>query len=356
MEEVYNDQQSNLELSENEKRKNSTRAGQKQDSYWGDEALVKEFLDYVKNHGYEKKEVYEGLLRNWLDREKNGIDTGEYRQSSLDFGTLLAQIQRMYDESLGARSLLVKNHNEKVTGLTKDLLDAKSNQANLEKKLSEAEAARDDAVELKDQFKATYEDWKRRAEEDQEAKLQAEAEKEALATQCNGMEKTIREMEKELLKTQTALEKVSGEKETFSARIKGLESELKEEKSGRKADAEIAEKRRKEAVLEAVKSTLESAKLDLRAAVAEQRDRDSDRLEDERQKHANVIVEMQQKIDLARQKQGEAETERNNALRQQSEAETARNNALMELQSIQEALAAAETRIKDLEAEAEKRL
>ena len=153
-------------------------------------------------------------------------------------------------------------------------------------------------------------------------------------------------MNTDLLKAQSALEKVSGEKETYAARILSLESELNEEKAGRKADADIAEKRQKEAVQEAVRSTLESAKLDLRAAVAEQRDRDADRLEEERQKNADVIAAMQEKIDLARQKQGEAETERNSAVRLQSEAEAARKDAIMELQSTREALAAAESRIK----------
>lgn len=358
MDEQYNDQQNNQELNEAEKKRGNPRGGQKQDSYWGDESLIKEFQEYVKDHGLVKTEVYEGLIKRWLDRQKNGIDTGEYRQSSLDFETLLAQIQRMYNESLGARSTLVKAHKEQVdalkaarTAAEADAAKEKASREGLEKKLTEAEAAKDDANALKDQFKATYEDWKRRAEEALEAKLQAESEKEELAEQFKDMEETIRRMDKDLLKAQSALEKVSGEKETYAARILSLESELNEEKAGRKADAEIAEKRQKEAVQEAVRSTLESAKLDLRAAVAEQRDRDADRLEEERQKHADVIASMQEKIDLARQKQGEAETERNSAVRLQSEVEAARKNAIMEMQSTREALAAAEARIKVLEKE-----
>lgn len=353
MDEQYNDQQNNQELNEAEKKRGNPRGGQKQDSYWGDESLIKEFQDYVKDHGLVKAEVYEGIIKRWLDQQRNGIDTGEYRQSALDFETLLAQIQRMYNESLGARTTLVKAHKEQVDALKTARTAAEAEAAkekafreNLEKKLSEAEGARNDANALKDQFKATYEDWKKRAEEALEAKLQAESEKEALAEQCKDMQETIRKMDTDLLKTHTTLEKVSSEKETYAARILSLESELKEEKAGRKADAEIAEKRLKETVQEAVKSTLESAKLDLRAAVAEQRDRDADRLEEERQKHADVIAAMQEKIDLARQKQGEAETERNSAVKLQSEAEAARKNAIMELQSTREALAAAESRIK----------
>ena len=79
----------------------------------------------------------------------------------------------------------------------------------------------------------------------------------------------------------------------------------------------MAEKRQQEAV----KTALESAKIDLRLAVAEQRERDADRLEEERQKHANTIAAMQEKIDLAGQKQAEAETELNVAIRLKSEAE-----------------------------------
>ena len=328
MNEQYTEQQDTHDSKEAEKKRSSTREGQKQDSFWGDEDLVKEFQEYVKEHGFVKTEVYEGMIRRWLDRQKNGIDTGEYRQSSLDFETILAQAQRMFDESLGARSVLVKAHKEQIDAINAARLaaeaDAKRERAereNLLKRLSEAESARDDAVELKEQFKVTYEDWKRRAEEAQEAKIQAEAKTEALTAQYQSMDK-------DLLKTRTELEKISAEKELYSDRIKNLESALKEEKLGRKADAEMAEKRQQEAV----KTTLESAKIDLRVAVAEQRDRDADRLEEERQKHADIIAAMQEKIDLARQNQGKAETELNAVIRLKSETEA-------ELQRTQEALA-----------------
>ena len=328
MNEQYTEQQDTHDSKEAEKKRSSTREGQKQDSFWGDEDLVKEFQEYVKEHGFVKTEVYEGMIRRWLDRQKNGIDTGEYRQSSLDFETILAQAQRMFDESLGARSVLVKAHKEQIDAINAARLaaeaDAKRERAereNLLKRLSEAESARDDAVVLKEQFKVTYEDWKRRAEEAQEAKIQAEAKTEALTAQYQSMDK-------DLLKTRTELEKISAEKELYSDRIKNLESALKEEKLGRKADAEMAEKRQQEAV----KTTLESAKIDLRVAVAEQRDRDADRLEEERQKHADIIAAMQEKIDLARQNQGKAETELNAVIRLKSETEA-------ELQRTQEALA-----------------
>ena len=328
MNEQYTEQQDTHDSKEAEKKRSSTREGQKQDSFWGDEDLVKEFQEYVKEHGFVKTEVYEGMIRRWLDRQKNGIDTGEYRQSSLDFETILAQAQRMFDESLGARSVLVKAHKEQIDAINAARLaaeaDAKRERAereNLLKRLSEAESAKDDAVELKEQFKVTYEDWKRRAEEAQEAKIQAEAKTEALTAQYQSMDK-------DLLKTRTELEKISAEKELYSDRIKNLESALKEEKLGRKADAEMAEKRQQEAV----KTTLESAKIDLRVAVAEQRDRDADRLEEERQKHADIIAAMQEKIDLARQNQGKAETELNAVIRLKSETEA-------ELQRTQEALA-----------------
>lgn len=328
MNEQYTEQQDTHDSKEAEKKRSSTREGQKQDSFWGDEDLVKEFQEYVKEHGFVKTEVYEGMIRRWLDRQKNGIDTGEYRQSSLDFETILAQAQRMFDESLGARSVLVKAHKEQIDAINAARLaaeaDAKRERAereNLLKRLSEAESARDDAVKLKEQFKVTYEDWKRRAEEAQEAKIQAEAKTEALTAQYQSMDK-------DLLKTRTELEKISAEKELYSDRIKNLESALKEEKLGRKADAEMAEKRQQEAV----KTTLESAKIDLRVAVAEQRDRDADRLEEERQKHADIIAAMQEKIDLARQNQGKAETELNAVIRLKSETEA-------ELQRTQEALA-----------------
>ena len=328
MNEQYTEQQDTHDSKEAEKKRSSTREGQKQDSFWGDEDLVKEFQEYVKEHGFVKTEVYEGMIRRWLDRQKNGIDTGEYRQSSLDFETILAQAQRMFDESLGARSVLVKAHKEQIDAINAARLaaeaDAKRERAereNLLKRLSEAESAKDDAVELKEQFKVTYEDWKRRDEEAQEAKIQAEAKTEALTAQYQSMDK-------DLLKTRTELEKISAEKELYSDRIKNLESALKEEKLGRKADAEMAEKRQQEAV----KTTLESAKIDLRVAVAEQRDRDADRLEEERQKHADIIAAMQEKIDLARQNQGKAETELNAVIRLKSETEA-------ELQRTQEALA-----------------
>ena len=328
MNEQYTEQQDTHDSKEAEKKRSSTREGQKQDSFWGDEDLVKEFQEYVKEHGFVKTEVYEGMIRRWLDRQKNGIDTGEYRQSSLDFETILAQAQRMFDESLGARSVLVKAHKEQIDAINAARLaaeaDAKRERAereNLLKRLSEAESAKDDAVELKEQFKVTYEDWKRRAEEAQEAKIQAEAKTEALTAQYQSMDK-------DLLKTRTELEKISAEKELYSDRIKNLESALKEEKLGRKADAEMAEKRQQEAV----KTTLESAKIDLRVAVAEQIDRDADRLEEERQKHADIIAAMQEKIDLARQNQGKAETELNAVIRLKSETEA-------ELQRTQEALA-----------------
>lgn len=317
MGEQYTEQQDAQDSKEAEKKRSGSREGQKQDSFWGDEDLVKEFQDYVKEHGFVKTEVYEGMIRRWLDRQKNGIDTGEYRQSSLDFESILAQAQRMYDESLGARAVLVKAHKEQMDAINASRLAAeaevkkvKADREDLIKKLSEAEAVKKEAVELKNQFKATYEDWKRRAEEAQEAKMQAEAETESLAAQCQ-------RMDRDLLKTRTELEKIFAEKELYSDRIKNLESALKEEKLGRKADAEMAEKRQQEAV----KTTIESAKIDLRLAVAEQRERDADRLEEERQKHANTIAAMQEKIDLARQKQAEAETELNAAIRLKSEAE-----------------------------------
>ena len=163
MGEQYTEQQDAQDSKEAEKKRSGSREGQKQDSFWGDEDLVKEFQDYVKEHGFVKTEVYEGMIRRWLDRQKNGIDTGEYRQSSLDFESILAQAQRMYDESLGARAVLVKAHKEQMDAINAARLaaeaDAKKERAEREnflKELSEAKSARDDAVELKDQFRATY--------------------------------------------------------------------------------------------------------------------------------------------------------------------------------------------------------